>query len=441
MKSERTVSILIGRDSTAGRPPREAVRAGLTATVAAVLSTYRSNSPDMVLDHPLWLRCARAITEVVQADETQVFGELRQGLLGRLLRRRRPPDLGTLETYAARLVSDPDAPEWGVIHWKRGAVLVAVAVAEPWYRVGGPAPYHDSYTMRVFLAPTSAADAVARMRRQIEDGGGVVDQIPIEARRSMTISVETAVQRLIDARSGHRVLAPFETLGEFTLEHAYAIQDVLRATLEQRGERSIGWKLGATSPAGQAVMGLKEPASGFLLPGHYASGAEVPVSGFADLRVEAEVAFRMRTKLVGPGVTAATALLARGKRGAGSRAAGLHVLRKAPRDRFHRQQHHWQGHRAREPPRSGSRARSSLEEVVYEHNGEVAGTYTAAEVMGNPLNALAWLANHLASRGLMLKPGDVVMSGAISKMLRPRPGDTIRARFSRLGAVSIKLVA
>jgi hypothetical protein len=85
--------------------------------------------------------------------------------------------LGTLETYAARLASDPDAPEWGVVYWKRRALLVAVAVAEPWYRVGGPAPYHDSYTMRAFLAPVSAADSIARMRRQIEAEGGFVDEI------------------------------------------------------------------------------------------------------------------------------------------------------------------------------------------------------------------------------------------------------------------------
>ena len=82
----------------------------------------------------------------------------------------------------------------------------------------------------------------------------------------------------------------------------------------------------------------------------------------------------------------------------------------------------------------------ALEEVVYEHNGEIVGTYLAAEVMGNPLNALAWLANHLETRGLALEPGDVVMSGAISKMLRPKAGDTVRARFAHLGSVSIRVV-
>ena len=127
----------------------------------------------------------------------------------------------------------------------------------------------------------------------------------------MTMSIPTAVKSLIDARTSRRLLAPLsETYGDLTLEHAYAIQDALRAELDRQGERPIGWKLGATSPSGQAVMGVKEPACGFLLPAQYANGGEVSLSGFAKLGVEAEVAFRMRTKLVGPGVTAATALLA-----------------------------------------------------------------------------------------------------------------------------------
>lgn len=258
---------------------------------------------------------------------------------------------------------------------------------------------------------------------------------------SAPISIDTAVERLLDARSSHRLLAPFsETHGDLTLDHAYAIQDALRAELDRRGERPIGWKLGATSPSGQAVMGVKEPACGFLLPGQYVDGAEVSASGFTNLAVEAEVVFRMRTKLVGPGVTAATALLA---------VEGAVAALELPDFMFSGK------------PRAADFIANSviakaivlgspvtplrgldlaLEEVVYEHNGEIVGTYTAAEVMGNPLNALAWLANHLGTRGLALNSGDVVMSGAISKMLRPKVGDTIRASFSRLGSVGIKVV-
>ena len=65
-------------------------------------------------------------------------------------------------------------------------------------------------------------------------------------------------------------------------------------------------------------------------------------------------------------------------------------------------------------------------------------TNTAAEVLGNPLNSLAWIANHLGSRGLGLKAGDVVMSGSISTLLRPKAGDVVSARFTRLGSVSAR---
>jgi 2-keto-4-pentenoate hydratase len=82
----------------------------------------------------------------------------------------------------------------------------------------------------------------------------------------------------------------------------------------------------------------------------------------------------------------------------------------------------------------------ALEGLVYEQNGLVAATNAAAEVMGNPLNSLAWLANHLGSRGLGLRPGDVVMSGSVSKLLTPKAGDTIRATYTRLGSVSVRFV-
>ena len=257
----------------------------------------------------------------------------------------------------------------------------------------------------------------------------------------MPIPVHVAVERLMEARSTRRLATPLsETDPDLTLEQAYAIQTALRTALVAKGEKVIGWKLGFTAPAGQAAMGLKEPVSGFLLSGQYAGGAEVSMSRFAVLSVEVEVALRMRTKLVGPGVTADSAVLAvegalpvfelpdflyAGKpRGVDIVADDVHanaIVLGSPLT----------------PVRGLDLA---LEGVVYEHNGEIVGTHTAAEVLGSPLNALAWLANHLERRGLELKAGDIVITGSISKLLRPKAGDTIRARFTRLGSVAIKVV-
>ncbi len=66
----------------------------------------------------------------------------------------------------------------------------------------------------------------------------------------MTISIQTAVERLVETQSTGSLLPPLsETYGDFTLETAYAIQAALRSDLDRRGQRSIGWKLGATSPS------------------------------------------------------------------------------------------------------------------------------------------------------------------------------------------------
>lgn len=257
----------------------------------------------------------------------------------------------------------------------------------------------------------------------------------------MTISIRSAVERLIEAQSGSRPLPPLsETDGDFTLKHAYAIQDALRAELEERGQRPIGWKLGATSPSGQAVMGVKEPACGFLLPRQYANGAEVSAKDFVTLGVEAEIAFRIRAKLVGPGVTVDAA-----RRAVEGAVAALELpdfifSGKPLVADFVASSVIAKAIALGGPVTPVSEFDVAREEVVYEHNGETVGAYTAAEVMGNPLNALVWLANHLATRGLSLEPGDVVMSGAITKMLRPKVGDTIRAKFAHLGSVSVTVV-
>ena len=257
----------------------------------------------------------------------------------------------------------------------------------------------------------------------------------------MTVSIKTALERLVETQSSGRVLQPLsETHGDFTLETAYAIQEALRADLDRRGQRSIGWKLGATSPSGQAVMGVKEPACGFLMPRQYASGAEVSASEFVTLAVEAEVAFRMRSKLAGPGVTADSALMAVEGAVAALELPDFIFSGKPRVADFIASSVIAKAIVLGGPLKPLSAFDVSREEVVFEHNGEVIGTYTAAEVMGNPLNALAWLANHLATRGLALQPGDIVMSGAISKMLRPKVGDTVRANFAHLGSVLIKVV-
>jgi 2-keto-4-pentenoate hydratase len=59
-------------------------------------------------------------------------------------------------------------------------------------------------------------------------------------------------------------------------------------------------------------------------------------------------------------------------------------------------------------------------------------------VLGNPLVSLAWAANTLGRMGRGLRAGDIVLTGSISKVLRPTAGQSVRAAFTRLGSVGCR---
>jgi 2-keto-4-pentenoate hydratase len=258
----------------------------------------------------------------------------------------------------------------------------------------------------------------------------------------MPMVVSEAVQRLVGNRQSRETAPPLsESRPDMTLDQAYAIQRALEKALVERGDRVVGWKAGFTNAALQENYGVTEPVLAFLLAsGVFASGAAVPVSRFVSLGLEVEMAFAMKADLSGPGVTAASALLAvegampsfelidfrmSGKpRGTDLVADG--VLANAIV--------------LGGPPTPVSGLDLSLEGVVYEENGQRVATAAAAEVLGNPLNSLAWLANALGKLGGKLRAGDVVMTGSIAKVFRPKAGDAVHASFTRLGSVSCRFV-
>ena len=83
----------------------------------------------------------------------------------------------------------------------------------------------------------------------------------------------------------------------------------------------------------------------------------------------------------------------------------------------------------------------ALEGLVYEHNGAVVATNTAAEVSGEPVELAGVAGQRIsADRGLGLKAGQVVMTGSVSALVRPRAGDSVQATYTRLGSVSARFV-
>jgi 2-keto-4-pentenoate hydratase len=251
---------------------------------------------------------------------------------------------------------------------------------------------------------------------------------------------DPVIDAFLAARDEPRAHRPPSAERRLDIRGAYDLQDRLRAALVARGERVAGWKVGFTTRAVQQANDVQEPVSAFLLAsGVFLGGAELPARRFVSPGVEAEVALVMRRELAGPGVTATQALLA--VEGA---LPALELIDFRYDGKYVGTDVIAEGVFASAivlgaalQPIAG--VDLALEGLVYEHNGSIAGTATAAEVMGNPLNSLAWLANHLGGRGLGVRAGDVVMTGSVSRVLRPTGGDILRAAYTRLGTASVRL--
>lgn len=222
-------------------------------------------------------------------------------------------------------------------------------------------------------------------------------------------------------------------------EDAYRIQEInLRRRLEA-GNALVGRKIGLTSRAVQQQLGIDQPDFGALTDDMCLPGAgRGDLSRLLQPKAEGEIAFVLKKDLAGPGVTAAhvaaaTDFVVPAIEVADSRvrdwkiraadtiadnaSAGLFVLGGSPQ-------------RLRDLD-------LRLLGMCLRINGEVATTGAGAACLGDPVNAVAWLANKLGSLGTGLRAGDIVLSGALCSFQAVLPGDHVEVQISRLGTVSV----
>lgn len=227
---------------------------------------------------------------------------------------------------------------------------------------------------------------------------------------------------------------------DLVLADAYEIQTINIARRTAAGQRVIGRKVGLTSRPMQEMLGVDEPDFGVLTDEMIVEDGDlIPLERLVAPRVEAELAFVMERDLAGPGVTTGGALAAIAgalpaveivdsrvadwkitlvDTVADNASSGLLVL----------------GGRMRPVADLDLR----LLGVAVSRHGELIDTGAGAAALGNPARCVAWLANTLGRFGAGLKAGDVVLPGAVHKMVPVQPGDVFRAEFAHLGAVTVR---
>jgi len=230
-----------------------------------------------------------------------------------------------------------------------------------------------------------------------------------------------------------------------TLAEGYAVQEAARPLIAARGRGApVGWKIGSTAPAMQAALDIPYPCAGTLYAGTVHRGhAVVDRRDYAGLALECEVAVRLGADLPGqagghtqagvlPAVAAVmTSIELVEWRFVDFKRAGVPSL--VADDFFS----------------CGCVLGAEQPPAILAGDADMAGRFavdgaiacagSARDILGHPLNALAWLADHRAALGAPLRAGDLVTLGSIVAALRVDRPCRVEASFDGLGAASVEV--
>lgn len=250
---------------------------------------------------------------------------------------------------------------------------------------------------------------------------------------------------LYDALRSFKTLAPLtDREPSIEIDDSYYISlRMLNRRLQDDGEKVVGKKIGVTSAAVQDMLGVFQPDFGFLTDVmEYPNGASVPVAGnLIQPRAEAEIGFRLNKDLVGPGVTEADVLDATEciipcfeivdsriddwkikiqDTVADNASCGVYVLGDAVAD-------------PKDFDLPGLK-------ITVTKNGEFLSEGLGSAVQGNPLTAVAWLANTLGEYDIPFKAGEVILSGSLVPLEPVSAGDELTMELHGIGSASVKFV-
>jgi 2-oxo-hept-3-ene-1,7-dioate hydratase len=194
----------------------------------------------------------------------------------------------------------------------------------------------------------------------------------------------------------------------------------------------------------QLAVGVTEPDYGVLLDDmFYDDGSEIPTDRFIAPRIEAELAFRLKSDLSGPDCTIFDVLNATDFVVPAIEIldARMHML--DPETRTGRKiADTISDNAANAALVLGGRPFRPMDvdlrwvSALCYCNGRIEETGVAAGVLGHPAHGLVWLARKLAAHGERLEAGQIILSGSFIRPISVRKGQTIQADYGPFGSVS-----
>ncbi|MEK4230688.1 2-keto-4-pentenoate hydratase [Solibacillus sp. FSL H8-0538] len=236
----------------------------------------------------------------------------------------------------------------------------------------------------------------------------------------------------------HPIVPLTVTNPSITVEDAYAIQLLQIEKKQLDGHTIVGKKIGLTSKVMQQMFKVNEPDYGHILSNMVeVDGATISLEHLIQPKLEFEIAFVLKKRLFGTTISPQDVIDA-----TDYIVPALEVIDSRIAD--------WNIKFEDTVADNGSSAMAiiggtptKLDSVDLSHigmnvyrNGELFDSAAAAAVMGNPVNAVAWLANKLGHYNIALEAGEFVLSGALTAAVPIEDGDTFSASFAHLGDVS-----
>jgi 2-keto-4-pentenoate hydratase len=224
------------------------------------------------------------------------------------------------------------------------------------------------------------------------------------------------------------------------LDEAYAIRQAFEEIEEAEGRGPIaGYKIGLTTPVMQKLCGVDEPCYGAIFASEvHHQRAQLSARDYCRLGVETEIALQLGHDLPQGGDREHVAGAVE------SAMAAIELLDDLLHD-YKRLDaaamvagNVWNaGAVLGAPVRTWQMLELDRLTARLSINGREIGSGNSGDVMGHPLNALAWLAGKLAAAGIPLQRGMIVMTGSMVPIQYPAAGDRILVEVSGLGTAEL----
>lgn len=232
---------------------------------------------------------------------------------------------------------------------------------------------------------------------------------------------------------------------DMTLNDAYAVQAALVARKRATGAKVIGWKIGLTSRAMQQALNITTPDSGVLLDNMlFADGSTIPQGRFIQPRVEAEIAFVMKSGLSGMSVTRADVLAATDHVVPSLEILDTRVMRSDPATGRARVIVDTVSDNAANAGIVLGAQRHPVDTfdlrwvgAIVTRDDVVEETGLGAGVLNDPVTGILWLIHRLARYGQGILPGEILLSGSFIRPIEAPTGSRFAADFGPFGRVSL----